>query len=207
MNGALATLRRELRAYFFSPLAYAILTLFLIVNGFIFWVIVGYLSDPRSRVGAPLELFFGQTIFFWLVLLFGESFRPYGYLVRWWAAFEVLSFLSLPLSVWIRTFEHTLAGFVASLCTATVSIALVYPLVGNFGASGAMIGMIISALTQIAVLGTMVRRMHARARPGGLEGAQCAAVPERRAGKTDRRVDRSLRGRARGARHAAHLKR
>jgi len=70
MNGALATLRRELRAYFFSPLAYAILTLFLIVNGFIFWVIVGYLSDPRSRMGAPLELFFGQTIFFWLVLLF-----------------------------------------------------------------------------------------------------------------------------------------
>jgi len=57
MNGALATLRRELRAYFFSPLAYAVLTLFLIVNGFIFWVIVGYLSDPRSRMGAPLELF------------------------------------------------------------------------------------------------------------------------------------------------------
>ena len=70
MTGALATLRRELRAYFFSPLAYAVLTLFLIVNGFIFWVIIGYLSDPRSRMGAPLELFFGQTIFFWLVLLF-----------------------------------------------------------------------------------------------------------------------------------------
>jgi O-antigen/teichoic acid export membrane protein len=103
---------------------------------------------------------------FWLVLLFGESFRPYGHLVRWWAAFEVLSFLSLPLSVWIRTFEHTRAGFVASLCTATVSIALVYPLVANFGASGAMMGMIISALTQIAVLVTIIRRMHARARPG-----------------------------------------
>ncbi len=27
MNGALATLRRELRAYFFSPLAYVVLTL------------------------------------------------------------------------------------------------------------------------------------------------------------------------------------
>ena len=69
MTGALATLARELRAYFFSPLAYAILTLFLLVNGFIFWVIVSFLSDPRARIGAPLELFFGQTVYFWLVLL------------------------------------------------------------------------------------------------------------------------------------------
>jgi ABC-2 type transport system permease protein len=69
VKGALATLTRELRAYFFSPLAYAILTLFLLVNGFIFWVIVSFLSDPRARIGAPLELFFGQTVYFWLVLL------------------------------------------------------------------------------------------------------------------------------------------
>lgn len=70
MNGLLATLNRELRAYFFSPLAYAVLTFFLLVNGFVFWVIVSFLSDPRSPGGAPVELFFGQTVFFWLVLLF-----------------------------------------------------------------------------------------------------------------------------------------
>ncbi len=70
MNGLLATLNRELRAYFLSPLAYAVLTFFLLVNGFVFWVIVSFLSDPRSRGGAPVELFFGQTVFFWLVLLF-----------------------------------------------------------------------------------------------------------------------------------------
>ncbi len=69
MKGAVATLARELRAYFFSPLAYAILTLFMLVNGFVFWVIVSFLSDPRARIGAPLELFFGQTVYFWLVLL------------------------------------------------------------------------------------------------------------------------------------------
>jgi len=70
MNGLLATLNRELRAYFLSPLAYAVMTFFLLVNGFVFWVIVSFLSDPRSRGGAPVELFFGQTVFFWLVLLF-----------------------------------------------------------------------------------------------------------------------------------------
>ncbi len=36
MNGALATFRRELRAYFFSPLAYIVLFFFLVVNGIIF---------------------------------------------------------------------------------------------------------------------------------------------------------------------------
>lgn len=70
MRGFLATFGRELRAYFFSPLAYVVLTFFLLVNGYVFWLIVSYLNDPRAQAGAPLELFFGQTIFFWLVLLF-----------------------------------------------------------------------------------------------------------------------------------------
>jgi len=69
MNGIRATLARELRAYFFSPLAYAVLTFFLLINGFVFWLIVSFLSNPRSPGGAPAELFFGQTVFFWLVLL------------------------------------------------------------------------------------------------------------------------------------------
>jgi ABC-2 type transport system permease protein len=66
----MATLRRELQVYFLSPLAYVVLTVFLLINGFVFWLIVSFLSDPRAVSGAPLELFFGQTIFFWLVLLF-----------------------------------------------------------------------------------------------------------------------------------------
>ena len=69
MNGFRATLTRELRAYFFSPLAWVVSTLFLMVNGFVFWLLVTYLNNPQSGIGAPLELFFGQTVFFWLVLL------------------------------------------------------------------------------------------------------------------------------------------
>ena len=71
MNGILATLTRELRAYFFSPLAYVILTFFLLINGYIFSLIVSILNDPRAGGSTtPLKLFFGDTIFFWLVLLF-----------------------------------------------------------------------------------------------------------------------------------------
>lgn len=70
MNGLLATLNRELRAYFFSPLAWIVLTFFLIGNGVIFTLIVSYLSDPRSSGSTmPFEIFF-TGFFFWLVLLF-----------------------------------------------------------------------------------------------------------------------------------------
>jgi gliding motility-associated transport system permease protein len=74
MSGTLAILRRELRAYFYSPLAYILLTFFLLVQGYTFSIIVAYLSDPRYPAGKPLELFFGQTIFTWLVLIFTGTF-------------------------------------------------------------------------------------------------------------------------------------
>jgi ABC-2 type transport system permease protein len=73
LSGTGAVFRRELRAYFFSPLAYVILTFLLLVQGGVFWLIMSFLSDPRSMGGKPLELFFGQTIYFWLVMLFATT--------------------------------------------------------------------------------------------------------------------------------------
>lgn len=70
MRGIVANLVRELRSYFLSPLAYVVAALLLLVNGAVFWLIISFLNNPQSGVGAPLELFFGQTVFFWLVLLF-----------------------------------------------------------------------------------------------------------------------------------------
>jgi len=74
VNGMLAVARRELKAYFFSPLAYIVLTFFLLVQGWTFAIIVSYLSNPQFPAGKPLELFFGQTIFTWLVLIFTGTF-------------------------------------------------------------------------------------------------------------------------------------
>jgi ABC-2 type transport system permease protein len=70
MKAVWATFTRELRAYFFSPLAYVVLFFFLVINGFVFSTIVTALSDPRSGGGRPLDYFFGGSIFFWLILLF-----------------------------------------------------------------------------------------------------------------------------------------
>lgn len=66
MKAFWATFTRELRAYFFSPLAYVILFLLLAVNGFLFGAIVSTLNDPRYPGGRPLDEFFSSS---WLILI------------------------------------------------------------------------------------------------------------------------------------------
>ena len=76
MNGIRVTFGRELRAYFFSPLAYGVLASFLFINGITFATLIGYLNDAPSAVGAPMEYFFGGTILFWLALAFVGPILP-----------------------------------------------------------------------------------------------------------------------------------
>ncbi len=71
MNGVLATMGRELRSYFWSPLGWVILTGFLFFQGISFQTIVDYLNDPRAPAAlSPLGFFFGGTLFYWLTVLF-----------------------------------------------------------------------------------------------------------------------------------------
>jgi ABC-2 type transport system permease protein len=70
MRKTWAIVRRELIAYFSSPLAYIVMTAFLFMQGYIFYLIVSFLNNPKTPAMTPLRLFFGGTIFFWLFLLF-----------------------------------------------------------------------------------------------------------------------------------------
>ena len=70
MNALWATFLRELRAYFFSPLAYVVLFFLLVANGVIFAIIVGYLNDPLAPAGRPFDFFFNNFVF-WAMQLFG----------------------------------------------------------------------------------------------------------------------------------------
>lgn len=69
MRRVLAMFGRELRSYFYSPIAYIILTVFTLINGYTFWLIVAALSNPRfGGEGTVMQFFFGGTIFFYIVL-------------------------------------------------------------------------------------------------------------------------------------------
>jgi ABC-2 type transport system permease protein len=70
MRGMLATIGRELRGYFFSPLGWVVATGFLLFQGLSFQTILDYLNDPRAPAMTPLDFFFGGTLFFWLAVLF-----------------------------------------------------------------------------------------------------------------------------------------
>lgn len=70
MRKVWAVLKRELIAYYSSPIAYIVITAFLLLNGYIFTLIISYLNDPFTQAMAPLRLFFGGTIFFWIFMLF-----------------------------------------------------------------------------------------------------------------------------------------
>jgi ABC-2 type transport system permease protein len=64
-----AQLRREIFAFFVSPIAYVLIAAAMILNGIVFLLIVQFLSDPRAPHGAAMQMMFGGTIFFWIVVM------------------------------------------------------------------------------------------------------------------------------------------
>jgi ABC-2 type transport system permease protein len=66
----LAIARRELVSYFSSPLAYVVITAFLLMQGAYFFLIVMSLSQPGQVAMTPLRMFFGNNVFYWFFLLF-----------------------------------------------------------------------------------------------------------------------------------------
>jgi len=71
LRGVVATMQRELRSYFLSPLGWVVATGFLFFNGLTFQTILDYLNNPQAPASmTPLDFFFGGTLFFWLAMLF-----------------------------------------------------------------------------------------------------------------------------------------
>lgn len=69
MKAVLAIARKELLSYFFAPMAYIVAASFLIMNGFLFYLIIAALSQPGASSASPMGLFFGGTALFWLYLI------------------------------------------------------------------------------------------------------------------------------------------
>ncbi len=66
----MALLGRELRSYFFSPLAWVVLTLFLLVQGYSFYLCVELVNRPDAPHRSVMQLFFGGTFLYWLFVIF-----------------------------------------------------------------------------------------------------------------------------------------
>ncbi len=65
MTNLVALTSRELKAFWYSPIAYVVGTLFLLLQGFVFWLLIAALNDPRTDPSFTVaQAFFGPTFFY-----------------------------------------------------------------------------------------------------------------------------------------------
>ncbi|MBL8611368.1 MAG: ABC transporter permease [Myxococcales bacterium] len=104
LGGFLPVLKRELFAFFVTPLAWVLVTAFLVVQGMHFVLLVSHFADEPQIASdqTPLQAFFGNTVILYLVL-----------------------FLLVP-PITMRLFaEERRSGTIETLMTAPVSTAAV----------------------------------------------------------------------------------
>ena len=77
---------------------------------------------------------------FWLNLAFGDEYREFGYLLQWFAAIQMLHYLTIPLQAGLRATERTNVIFWASVGRTTFTLLTVYPLIKFTGVIGVLIG-------------------------------------------------------------------
>ena len=70
MNNLLALTSRELKAFWYSPIAYVVGALFLVLQGAAFCILLGVMNDPRVDPAVTMaQFFFGGSFFFWFSVL------------------------------------------------------------------------------------------------------------------------------------------
>ncbi len=178
VRGAVAIAYRELLSLFVTPLAYVVGTLFLLLQGYNFSLLLRVLNDPLAAPGPVMQYFFGGSFFiFWLPVVFlcaAISMRLVAE-ERKQGTLEALMTAPLwPSQVAIGKFAGAVAFYVALwLPTATFYVLLrgagvepdPGPIVAGYlgtlmvGASFLGVGLVTSALTRSqlgAAIGTFV---------------------------------------------------
>lgn len=115
-----ALLKREFKTVISSPILYILLLAFMLYNGYSFWLIITILNQPITPPGSPMELFFGQSVIYWLILLVLASFLTMGTI----ADERKLGTIELLLTAPVREWEVILAKFLA---TWIIYIVLWFP--------------------------------------------------------------------------------
>lgn len=67
MRAIIAIAKKELMSYFFSPIAYVVLTVFLIITGILFHITLGEFQGKVAPDHEPMEMIYGSS--FWVTQL------------------------------------------------------------------------------------------------------------------------------------------
>lgn len=70
MSSLIALTSRELKAFWYSPVAYVVGGVFFLLQGWVFWLLIAVLNDPRVDPSWTMaQFFFGGTFFYWFSIL------------------------------------------------------------------------------------------------------------------------------------------
>jgi ABC-2 type transport system permease protein len=117
--------RRELAAYFATPLAYVFIVIFLVLAG----VLTFFMGGLFERGQADLQAFFTFHPWLYLVLIPALS-------MRLWAEERKSGTIELFLTLPIRLYEAVVAKFLAAWVFAGIALALTFPLWVTIGFLG-----------------------------------------------------------------------
>jgi ABC-2 type transport system permease protein len=174
---AFAIARRELAAYFLSPVSWIVLTLFLLIEGYTFWLFCELLNGRDTPHGAVLQYFFGGTFLYWVFVMFLVAVLTMRLLAEEKRAGTIEPLLTAPVDRWevvVGKFLGAL-GFWAALWLPTLLYVVVLrayapegaapdpgPIVAGYlgtmliGAGAIAIGLVASALTRNQILAAVL---------------------------------------------------
>ncbi len=112
-----AVLRRELRSYFVTPVAYVFLVIFLVLTG----ILTFYAGDFYERGQADLQPFFVMHPWLYLILVPAVTMRMWAEEAKG-GTLELL--LTLPLTLW----QAMLGKFLAAWLFIGLALALTFPI-------------------------------------------------------------------------------
>lgn len=118
MGNLMAVIKRELMSYFFSPIAYVFIVIFLLLAGFFTFMIGGFFE----RGQASLESFFMWHP--WLYLFFVPAVG-----MRLWSEEKRLGTLELLFTMPVQLWQVAVAKFLASWLFLILALALTFPYV------------------------------------------------------------------------------
>jgi ABC-2 type transport system permease protein len=117
MRNILAIFKRELEAYFATPVAYVFIVIFLFLNG----TFTFYLGDFYERNQADLEPFFQFHPWLYLFLIPAIS-------MRLWAEERKTGTIELLMTLPVSLAQAVLGKFFAAWCFTAIALALTFPI-------------------------------------------------------------------------------
>src|ERR1022692_821679 len=111
MRPTLSLIRREFSAYFYSPIAYVVLAVFLAVTGHLFYLTLEQLTETGPRgISFPMEIMVGNVAF-WLVFLFIPPLLTMRLFAEERSAGTLEMLLTAPVRDWQVVFAKYIACF------------------------------------------------------------------------------------------------